>query len=1237
MSLIAASQVFSLPQDLNIVSGEASLSLQSPEVMEIIAKDRSILHWNEFSIETSERVSFIQENGSSCILNRVVGQSPTHILGRLESNGKILIINPQGILFGSDAQIDMGSLVASTLDLIDSEFLDRKDWHFSGPSENGIANLGSIVTEGDLVLISRQVNNSGSLNSANGVVGIGGASEVLLCADREKRIFIKPGHGLGSVSQKGHIRAPRIEFQVDGSPYELAFFHEGQSDALYVDEKDGGIFLSVPSGDALIQGSLTGQRIELIGQRIGLQNEALIDVSGPSGGGTVLIGGDFQGNNPDLQNAEAIFMDPNARIIADATMEGDGGKVVLWSDYSTEMRGQISARGGPQGGNGGFVEVSSKGNLDYQGLSDLRSELGQEGTLLLDPRQITITGATAGVALGNCGFPANTYASTIIAGTLLNTTLTTQLGLASTIITTFDGGCPFLAGTGDIIVSSPVLWTSNFSLTLNAARDILVTSTGDIRNQGVGNGSVTLQAVRDITVLADVRNANSVNGAGVSGNVTLLSTGGNIVIGSPVSARNLSVCARKGTTSVTANVGSISIFGGNVANAFATIGEATQAPLGGGGVTPIASGPIIVSCAGNLNMTSGNLSRASAYIGKGGNFLNGGAAGTNRNINATNITLNVGGDMTMISGLAIPPGGADCYIANGGYQSVSGPFLNRNGNIDVNVHGNLRMTSQGGYCYIGLGSRAAVNGGNVIITLQIGGNMTMDLTPTADPANSFSAVYSFGDLPLGHRMNIRAYIGGNLTLDGRNGQSQFRTFNNSTTAAIPAQYIVHTGGEINLIGGTQGSACFFNPDGAVGLPPNFLWEIWSVGRIRAYNSTSTLGGVIFTTLNTPYDTVDVRSASDVVQGGGQPSTSNFISTRGPLSIQADASFTTGQLWPAQTALVNGVNIFTGTPLGADSPAVASDGIGGVAFDMNHYAISPVTFPVTPSGVSPPLFPPISSPATSPSIYNFPNVFISSADTFSNMTPADFLNIGTAVGSARFQSNVTDITIQGFRNTLITDASLTSARDLVVNTQNNMTLTNATISAIRDVNLVVDNQAPTPPLIGPGAFVMDGTSQISSTTGSLGIFTARRNQNTVSPTALFNGIAANALVPVFPGTLYVDTAREKWAAYFNVTDFFGNNPVRFFYKDVLQAATQQAEIIISELIRDDFPPLNFPYYGMNDFYGWPSKFWIIYELFKEGSDANMSLSSYQNRPTEKYFFRKKNELLVQPYREFVYHE
>jgi len=1217
------------------MSGEATVSLQSPEVMEITAKDRSILQWSEFSVDNSERVTFIQENAASCVLNRVIGPNPTHILGRLESNGKIVLINPQGVLFGEHAQIDLGSLVASTLDLIDSDFLDQNDWHFSGDSENGIANFGSIDTEGDLVLISRQVNNFGSLASANGVVGIGGASEVLLCADREKRLFVKPSRGMGIVSQKGNITAPRIEMQVDGSPYELAFFHDGQSDALTVEEKEGGIYLSVPSGDALIKGSMTGKRIELLGQRIGLQNEALIDVSGPNGGGTVLIGGDFQGKNPDIQNAEAIFVDANARIIADATIEGDGGRIILWSDHSTQMLGQISARGGPQGGNGGFVEVSSKEDLDYQGLSDLRSEMGTEGTLLLDPTQITITGATAGVALGNCAFPANTYASNVIAGTLLNTTLTTQLGLASTIITTSDGMCGPFAGTGDIIVSSPVLWTSNFSLTLNAARDILVGSAGNIRNQGAGNGSITLQAARDITVLADVRNANSVNGAGVSGNVTLLSTGGNITIGSPASTRNISVCARKGTTAVTANVGSISIFGGNVANAFATIGEATQAPIGGGGVTPIASGPIIVSCGGNLIMTSGNLSRTSAYIGKGGNFLNGGAAGTNRNVNATNITLNVGGDMTMTSGLAIPPGGADCYIANGGYQSASGASLNRNGNIDVNVRGNLRLTSQGGYCYIGLGSRAAVGGGNVIITLQIGGNMTLDLTPTASAANSFSAVFSFGDLAVNHQINVRAYIGGNLTLDGRNGQAQFRTFNNSVNAAIPAQYVVHVGGEINLIGGNQGSACFFNPDAfSGGAPPNFLWEIWAGGRIRAYNSPSTLGGVIFTTLNTPFDTVDVRSAADVIQGGGNPSTSLYVSNRGPISIQADAPFTAGQLWPPQTALVNGVNIFTGTPLGANSPAIASDGFGGVAFDMNRYAISPVTFPVTPSGVSPPLFPPISGGAVSPSIYSFPNVFISSADLFSNGTPADFLNIGTAVGSAQFTSSITDITIQGFRNTLITNASLTSARDILVNTQNNMTLTNATITGVRDINLVVDNQAPTPPLIGPGAFSMDGTSQITSSTGSLGIFTARQNQNTVDPNALFNGIAANALVPTFPGPLYVDTAREKWAAYFNVTDFFGNNPVRFFYKDVLQAATEEAQIIISEQISEEFPPLNFPYYGLNDFYGWPSKFWIVYRPNDDESDADPNYSPYLNRPIEKYFQQKKNDLLVQPYRGFV---
>ena len=94
---------------------------------------------------------------------------------------------------------------------------------------------------------------------------------------------------------------------------------------------------------------------------------ALVDVSGENRGGTALIGGDFQGNNPYILNAERTVVSREANILADAAKSGDGGKVVVWSDDLTSFNGTISAKGGANDGRGGLVEVSGKESLGFSG------------------------------------------------------------------------------------------------------------------------------------------------------------------------------------------------------------------------------------------------------------------------------------------------------------------------------------------------------------------------------------------------------------------------------------------------------------------------------------------------------------------------------------------------------------------------------------------------------------------------------------------------------------------------------------------------------------------------------------------------------------------------------------------------------------------------------------------------------------------------------------------------------
>src|SRR5207247_9165418 len=115
------------------------------------------------------------------------------------------------------------------------------------------------------------------------------------------------------------------------------------------------------------------------------------------GGGTVLVGGDYHGANPDVQNAQQTIIGPDGIIRADASATGDGGRVIVWSNDYTQFYGSISARGGSKSGNGGFVETSGS-TLNAFGSVDTSAPNGKGGTWLLDPDFIEIV-STGGAPL----------------------------------------------------------------------------------------------------------------------------------------------------------------------------------------------------------------------------------------------------------------------------------------------------------------------------------------------------------------------------------------------------------------------------------------------------------------------------------------------------------------------------------------------------------------------------------------------------------------------------------------------------------------------------------------------------------------------------------------------------------------------------------------------------------------------------------------------------------------------
>jgi hypothetical protein len=242
---------------------------------------------------------------------------------------------------------------------------------------------------------------------------------------------------------------------------------------------------------------LTGGSVTATGHHVGLFG-ANINASGDAGGGTVLVGGDYQGKNPLVQNATATYISADSTISVDAISNGNGGTAILWSDGSTRASGSISARGGALGGDGGLIETSGHW-LDVAGSNvSASAPNGKNGTWLLDPANVIISGAaTSGATLtGSVFAPDPNVNDAIVNAGDLQATL--NGGTDVTITTTNTGGAGGAGtGIGDITVGAALTWTTANALTLNAANDVIV-NFAVTATSATGNSSIILIAGNDV-------------------------------------------------------------------------------------------------------------------------------------------------------------------------------------------------------------------------------------------------------------------------------------------------------------------------------------------------------------------------------------------------------------------------------------------------------------------------------------------------------------------------------------------------------------------------------------------------------------------------------------------------------------------------------------------------------------------------------------------------------------------
>src|SRR5712671_2337979 len=430
-----------------VVGGSATIQGQGgPAVIVNQSSNRAIINWNTFNIGVNESVRFNQPSASSVALNRVVGGlGPSEIMGSLTANGRVFLINRDGILFGPGSVVNTAGFLATTHDIKNSDFMaGRYNFNIAGRPDASIVNQGRITATsgGFAALVAPGVRNSGTITATLGTVALVSGNGFTLDLYGDKLITlavndqiaanvidVATGRPLKSlVTNEGKIRANggRVELTAAAARVvvDSVINTSGVIKANSIGRHNGMIVLSAatgaskPAGTATqtvkISGTLSaagkkkgtqGGTILVSGENIKLAS-ARVDASGRAGGGKVLIGGDWGGGNPNkglvanssaklesfvIPTATTVSVDAATTVNASATGRGNGGKVVLWSDSETTFAGTILARGGAKGGDGGFVETSSHGRLNYTGLTDTRAPKGAIGTLLLDPYDVFIS------------------------------------------------------------------------------------------------------------------------------------------------------------------------------------------------------------------------------------------------------------------------------------------------------------------------------------------------------------------------------------------------------------------------------------------------------------------------------------------------------------------------------------------------------------------------------------------------------------------------------------------------------------------------------------------------------------------------------------------------------------------------------------------------------------------------------------------------------------------------------
>ncbi|HEX8544779.1 MAG TPA: filamentous hemagglutinin N-terminal domain-containing protein [Pseudomonas sp.] len=441
--LSAGFNVYALPVGGAVSAGSATIGSGAGTTTVTQTSQNAAINWQSFNIGTGESVNFVQPNSSATALNRVLGADPSSILGSLNANGKVFLVNPNGIVFGQGASVNVGGLVGSTRNISDSDFMAGK-YNFEGTGAGSVVNHGSInANGGSVALLGANVSNQGVIQAQLGTVALaaGNAFTLDVAGDGLLNVAVNKGAVDALVQNGGLIQADGgrvlMTAQSANSLLPSTVNNTGVVRAQTIENRNGTIMLmgDMQSGTVNVAGTLdasapnggSGGFVETSAAHVNVAEGSRITTLAPNGKtGTWLIdpldfvissSGNISGNTlstnlqtnnvsytnaPGAGNGDILVQEPvtwtapttltlsaNRDVVLQAAITTTGGNLQLIAGRDVNQNAAISATGG---GGGGDITMVAGRNVNVNAMFT-----STNGNVLL-------VGANDGTGVGTVNF-----------------------------------------------------------------------------------------------------------------------------------------------------------------------------------------------------------------------------------------------------------------------------------------------------------------------------------------------------------------------------------------------------------------------------------------------------------------------------------------------------------------------------------------------------------------------------------------------------------------------------------------------------------------------------------------------------------------------------------------------------------------------------------------------------------------------------------------------------------------